>query len=235
MILNTPNMYLVLQPIEYMGRDTEYEVLTRIKGMMGAEGVIRSVIEGRREVDFDIEVLNTALDTTPIKMKLAINLLPNTLENLRVPDIMDSIIIGMGKSKSDITFEVSEDTNCESSNVLLNIQRFKNMGYRVALDDFSGRWSDFHLLEAIKPSIVKFDRELVGNSGVTSLVAQLNSSGMDTILEGVESQEDVRKAIEIGYRGLQGYFIGKPLPLKELKFGNGNSLDNMAVNFSYKD
>lgn len=234
MILDTPNLYLVMQPIKFIGKETEYEILTRVKGQDSAEALISSVIAARKEMDFDLEVVCKALEATPGDMKIAVNMLPRTLEDLRLFDYIDNMVVNIGKDRSKLTLEINEDTNCMSNNVLQNILKFKSMGYRISLDDFSGRDCDFHLLEKTRPDAVKFDRSLVGNIGTGSIIKTLNKKGLDTILEGVETVEDVKRAKELGYTGLQGYFIGRPYPVKGIN-GGGVLLDNSAVSFDYKD
>ena len=48
---------------------------------------------------------------------------------------------------------------------------------------------------------------------LTEMMRMVNSLGMDTLAEGIETEEQLRFFDEIGCNKLQGYYYGKPEPL----------------------
>lgn len=85
-------------------------------------------------------------------------------------------------------------------------------GFRLALDDFgTGAWSAEELT-AIRPDIVKFDRDVATWSldRVQPMVSEAQAAGCLTVLEGVEHEDHLTMARAAGFDMAQGYGIGRP-------------------------
>ena len=101
------------------------------------------------------------------------------------------------------------------------INRFRAQGFRVWMDDFGSGYSSLDVLQSIKFNLIKFDmgfmRKLDENEDgriiLTELMKMALALGIDTICEGVETEEQVRFLQEIGCSKLQGFFFSKPQPV----------------------
>ena len=89
----------------------------------------------------------------------------------------------------------------------------------LALDDFGTGYSSLACLHEIPFDVVKIDRSFVSELAqsdhrrvliqATVLVAQ--ALGIQTVAEGVETQEQARLLGELGCSMVQGYLFGRPM------------------------
>ena len=96
------------------------------------------------------------------------------------------------------------------------VNRLREIGCKVAIDDFGAGYTSFRNLKVLNADIVKIDGSfcngLVGNSDnqyfVQSLIDLADKFGMETVAEWVNSDEDANLLKEMGVDYLQGYFFG---------------------------
>ena len=62
----------------------------------------------------------------------------------------------------------------------------------------------------------KFEADPKRKIILTELMRMANSLGLDTICEGVETEEQVHFLQEIGCSKLQGFYFDKPIPLEQI-------------------
>ncbi|WP_455136546.1 EAL domain-containing protein [Thermophilibacter sp.] len=100
------------------------------------------------------------------------------------------------------------------------VQRFHELGMRVALDDFGSHYSNVSVLANVPFDTVKLDRSLVigvsGNDvsrtfvhGIAQICADRN---MTCVAEGVETPEQARALTDEGCVVCQGFYYDKPMP-----------------------
>ena len=101
------------------------------------------------------------------------------------------------------------------------IDGFRNQGYAVWMDDFGSGYSSLNLLKDFTMDMLKMDMKFLSSMNpkskaiMNSVISMAKDVGIQTLAEGVETQEEVEFLKEIGCGRLQGYFYGKPLPLEE--------------------
>lgn len=124
-----------------------------------------------------------------------------------------------------VVFEIVESDRARDPEQLLAVVRaLQQWGFRIALDDFGAGYSSLNLLHRLKPDFIKLDRELV--QGIdqdpykAALVAHLlnfaHPLGIATIAEGVETRSEFEWFETMKASYVQGYWIAKPAPLREL-------------------
>ena len=102
----------------------------------------------------------------------------------------------------------------------INIQKFRENGFHVALDDFGAGAASFDYLNSFDVDTVKFDGPIVkrsyatakGKAFLASMATLCKQSGIETIAEMVEEEATVEFLIECGIPYAQGYLYGKPSP-----------------------
>ena len=106
------------------------------------------------------------------------------------------------------------------------VERFRAQGFQVWMDDFGSGYSSLDVLQSIKFDLIKFDMGFMrrldeGDEGkiiLTDMMKMATSLGVDTVCEGVETEEQVRFLQEIGCAKLQGFYFMKPaLPEKVIE------------------
>lgn len=94
----------------------------------------------------------------------------------------------------------------------------RSMGNLLAADDFGSGINDMERVDAMKPDIVKLDRELISGidhdsvkqNNVTRLVLDFHSKNMLVVAEGVEEKEEFDYLVGLGVDLFQGYYLARP-------------------------
>jgi EAL and modified HD-GYP domain-containing signal transduction protein len=112
----------------------------------------------------------------------------------------------------EVIVEILEDTQV-SELLVEKIKYLRRQGYRFALDDYVGDPRFAPLLPLI--DVVKVDFRLTTPEKQGEIVRSLKKYKRITLLaEKVENEEEVNRAIGLGFQRLQGYFFAKPTTLK---------------------
>ncbi|MDR7307406.1 EAL domain-containing protein [Rhodoferax saidenbachensis] len=117
-----------------------------------------------------------------------------------------------------IILEITE-TEIESRDVLAGIvDSFKQRGFRVAIDDFGARHSNFDRLWGLTPDIVKIDRELLLQAEINpragkifpKLIDIIHDLAAQVVCEGIETPAQQALAVRCQADFLQGYLFARP-------------------------
>lgn len=124
-----------------------------------------------------------------------------------------------------VHIEVTESALARSDNLLLSgIRRFRDAGFELYLDDFGSGYSSLQVLEGTSFDVVKLDmsllREVEENERARVIVADAVSMvkrlNLQTLCEGVETQEQYEFLKAVGCEKAQGYYFGKPVSHEEI-------------------
>ncbi|MCL6619063.1 MAG: EAL domain-containing protein [Thermomonas hydrothermalis] len=100
--------------------------------------------------------------------------------------------------------------------------QLKEAGLTLALDDFGTGYSSLSYLQTLPFDVLKIDQRFVAQLGpqdtksealVATIIALGRNFGMTVLAEGVETEEQASKLIALGCQQLQGYLLGRPMPL----------------------
>ena len=120
----------------------------------------------------------------------------------------------------EITEGILIDNMQETVRKLTNI---KDMGIGVSLDDFGTGYSSLRYLQILPLTTLKIDKSFISNitsrTGVEqniteSIINIVSKMGLDTIAEGVETEEQLSILKKINCKNIQGYLRGKPMPVE---------------------
>lgn len=219
------------------GRADETEVLIRwrhpVKGFIGPAEFVpiaekTGLIDGLTE-----QVLRSACkhlqgwrqSNIPIKL-LAVNLSARTFSQKDLVSRVKSCVDECNLSPSDILIEITESTIMTQPETAAAIVRdFKKTGFALAIDDFGTGYSSLGYLHQFQVDQVKIDRSFIidlatsseSRSIVKAIVAMCNSLGLETLAEGVETEEQLQILKELGCNKVQGFLISQPLPAAEFE------------------
>ncbi|MDC7277953.1 EAL domain-containing protein [Butyrivibrio fibrisolvens] len=140
-----------------------------------------------------------------------------------------------------ITIEITESvSSLETEFVIEQIRRFHNAGFKVWMDDFGSGYSSLNMLQKFDVDLIKFDmsfmREFATSKKthviITQLIQMARKLGIDTVVEGVETADQVKFLREVGAGKLQGFHFAKPIPLEEwytiIEANVGNIIEHEA-------
>lgn len=130
-------------------------------------------------------------------------------------------------NKSVICFELSEKGTAIEQNALSTmIQRYKESGYSIAIDDFGIGVSGLKLLYFSEANIIKLDRFFISNIDqdskkklfCSSIIEMAHIMGMQVIAEGIETAKEFYTCKDIGADFIQGFLVQKPtVEIEEIK------------------
>jgi PAS domain S-box-containing protein len=153
--------------------------------------------------------------------RVEVNLSGQSLSDVDLPDFIESEIRAAGADPSHLVFEVTETAAAEDLQQARRLaQRLVELGCGFALDDFGTGYGSFTYLKHLPVSYIKIDmefvRELTSHSAdlqvVKSIVDVARNFGIQTIAEGVESQQALEVLEGVGVDFAQGYHLGRPAP-----------------------
>jgi len=167
------------------------------------------------EIDGDaatMQLLSNAFMTTNINnytggKKAFINFTRNLLIN-RIPLMLP---------QKTTVVEILEDVMAEKD-VLESCREIVRRGYKIALDDFI---YDINLSPLISlADIIKFDFRQSSIDDIVRDIHQLEKYNLKFLAEKVETYEEFRSAVELGFDYFQGYFFSKPEMIRKKKLSS---------------
>ncbi len=156
---------------------------------------------------------------------VSINFSRLDFELINPAEELDRCIEKYGLSKDDIHVEITESALSSSDEKLkLSLETFRKNGNSLWLDDFGSGYSGLNVLKDYNFDLMKIDMAFLSKFSenrkaepiITSIVSLAQKIGMQTLSEGVETQEAYDFLKGIGCQRLQGYLFGKPMPKEEL-------------------
>jgi EAL domain-containing protein (putative c-di-GMP-specific phosphodiesterase class I) len=108
----------------------------------------------------------------------------------------------------------------DEANTLAVLRQLRNLGIRIALDDFGTGYSSLAYLRNFPFDKIKIDRSFVQDMlvrqdcrAIVRAVADLAQSlDITTVVEGVETIDQLEAARNYGCHEAQGYLFSKPMP-----------------------
>ncbi|WP_157062479.1 bifunctional diguanylate cyclase/phosphodiesterase [Pseudoxanthomonas dokdonensis] len=144
--------------------------------------------------------------------------------HFRSPDFADRLLGLCDKHGADTTrlrVEITEVALLDDAPRTLRMLRtLRQHGVLAQLDDFGTGFSALSYLHRFPISALKIDRSFIAGMGedgrpeslalVRAILALASTLGIDTIAEGVETDEQRAALLELGCRFGQGYLLGRP-------------------------
>lgn len=136
--------------------------------------------------------------------------------------LVDEYKIDPAKLELEITETVFMDKPKEA---ILLIQRLKEYGFRIAIDDFGSGYSSLSFLKDIQADILKIDMGFLRKTEhqersriiLRSIVALARELGMPTVVEGVETSQQVHDLVKIGCDIFQGFYFSRPISVADFE------------------
>jgi EAL domain-containing protein (putative c-di-GMP-specific phosphodiesterase class I) len=115
----------------------------------------------------------------------------------------------------EITEQTSPDNNPD---LVAALSRLRQAGARIAMDDAGSGYAGLRQVLALRPDILKLDRDLVRDVDsdparqalAMSLAWFANRSGAKVVAEGIETVEERDMVRSLGIQFGQGYLLGRP-------------------------
>jgi EAL domain-containing protein (putative c-di-GMP-specific phosphodiesterase class I) len=229
---------VAFQPIVSLasGELHEYECLFRpnLPTMpQSIAAIVQAAIDTDRSVELDSFILRAILARVADldagrraagepQLRVAINLTPSSL--LAMPfeaKALADTVRQAGISPRQITLECTEQQAVSDLPLLARrVRALRRLGFGFAVDDAGAGYASFTLIAALRPSVIKIDRDIAAgiarNDAKQALVEAFVSFGRRIgarlLAEGIEKRVDLAMLTALGVDLGQGYLIGRPGP-----------------------
>jgi EAL domain-containing protein (putative c-di-GMP-specific phosphodiesterase class I)/CheY-like chemotaxis protein len=228
--LSNYNIVSYFQPIvNNKSREIEkYESLVRLidneKNIIAPYFFLNIAKEGRYYQRITAIVLENSFRALfYTNQSISINLSALDIEKVETRKTFISLLQRYKTDAYRIVLELLEDEDINDKKVIqLFLKEIKEYGVKIAIDDFGSGLSNFSRVLEYQPHFIKIDGSLIKNihndaiaqSMVETIVTFSRKHNIQTIAEYVEDEEIYNTICELGVDYSQGYYFGKPAPLK---------------------
>ena len=159
-------------------------------------------------------------------LKLAVNVSARQFSQLDFATHLEALLRKYTFEPSRLKLELTESlVQVDVHDTIAKMNQLKQLGITFSMDDFGTGYSSLSYLKSLPLGQIKIDqsfvRDLVTDKNdeliVRTIIDMSNNFGLNVIAEGVESKEQLEILQRNGCNHYQGYYFGKPVPLKEFE------------------
>jgi diguanylate cyclase (GGDEF)-like protein len=158
-------------------------------------------------------------------LSISINLSPIELYDENKTERIRKISQKYKIRKELVEFEITENALLDyRGNTIKILNKIKNLGFSIALDDFGIGYSSLSYLSRLPIDTLKIDKSFTGKLAdsknmilIESIINLSHKMNLKVIAEGVETSEQLKKMNELKCDEIQGYYFYKALPVDQLE------------------
>jgi len=214
----------------------EYECLFRpVMPMLpqSIASIVQAAIDTGRSIELDVFLVSTILARAGAlaeqrraaglaPVRLAVNVTPASLLDSRFEaSALVAMVRDAGLDPRQITLECTEQQAVSDVVPLKRaVRALRRVGFGFAVDDAGAGYASFALIAALRPTIIKIDRDIVSGIArddakqalVEAFVSFGRRIGARLLAEGIERRADLATCTDLGVDLGQGYLLGRPAP-----------------------
>ncbi|WP_373992019.1 putative bifunctional diguanylate cyclase/phosphodiesterase [Duganella sp. BuS-21] len=150
---------------------------------------------------------------------LAVNLSRAQLNQDGLCQRVGAILAANGMAPEQLQLEITESLAAQGTDIQSQLLGLKGLGVKLALDDFGTGYSSLSSLHLLPVDTVKIDRSFITLAAtskhhevlIEATVKVARSLGMNTVAEGIETQQQAAVVAEQGCDKGQGYLYSRPI------------------------
>jgi predicted signal transduction protein with EAL and GGDEF domain len=156
----------------------------------------------------------------PASIGLSFNLSAQDLITVDTMGAVRRIVAESGVAPSRIAFEVTETALlADFDQAVRAVDSLHALGASIALDDFGTGYSSLGYVQRLPLDKIKIDRRFVADADVNRTSANIVKIIVDLcrnldlvcVVEGVETESQLRAIVSLGCRFVQGYVLSRPV------------------------
>lgn len=142
-----------------------------------------------------------------------------------VADVHDALE-AHGLAPDRLVLELTETSVAEDPlRAAAQFAQLRAAGVEVSIDDFGSGFSSLSQLVSIPAGVLKLDRSLIAGTetrrsesaaAIAAVVGLARACGMRSLVEGVETADQLALSRELGCTFAQGYHIARPMPADQM-------------------
>ena len=153
------------------------------------------------------------------------------------------VLMATGLPASRLELELTESTIFQDKERSFSVLRqIKALGVNIALDDFGTGYSSLEMLRAFPFDKIKLDRSFIheaeeslqAKSIIRAVLALGKSLEIPILAEGIETEGQLSLLGDEGCDEVQGFLLGRPIPIAQLLETGKISLNGRDVRSSRK-
>ena len=158
--------------------------------------------------------------------RVAVNVSARQLRNPGFTERVSEVLAKSAISPDRLELELTESSLADDPDRVFGLfARLRQKGIRIAIDDFGTGYSSLSYLSRFPVDVVKIDKSFVRNLGhdeaesrsvVQAVILLAHALGMETVAEGVETEVERKRLLEMNCDQLQGYLFARPCPPEDL-------------------
>ena len=135
----------------------------------------------------------------------------------RVLEIVD----GAGVKRSFINFEITESVAATDYKLLKDVvKKLKSLGFMFSMDDYGTGYSNINSAFSLNFDVVKIDKSILweaeksrmGSVVLENSIRMMKEMDKEILVEGVETEKQVKLLKELKVDYLQGFYYSRPVP-----------------------
>lgn len=216
------------------GKPIGYELLARwaspTYGRVPPAGFLDQLQAADFANDFDTAIIDKAAESLAVwratpwcPPSVWINISPNHLD-AAFPNRLAYAIEQHGLEPSDFVIELTEEASANTKTRIGVLGEIRELGVRIAIDDFGNGFSQLAYLEDLPIDFVKLDRSMVSGLDhnqrraviAESVITLVQSLGARVVAEGVERPQELDVLRQIGCDFVQGFLLSRPITPRDL-------------------
>lgn len=165
------------------------------------------------------------LDTLAPGCSLSVNLSPDQLSDLTLPDKLISLVRQFDIPPERLVLEITESGILRELKVALDVlSRIRLKKFGMSIDDFGTGSATLHQLRQLPITELKIDQSFVADFWIDtkdriiieSTIELAHKLKLGIVAEGIEDKQTTDALLELGVQTGQGYYFGKPKSLDQL-------------------
>ncbi len=234
--LNNQYIEVYYQPIIRTdnGKTCSLEALARWndpkRGFLSPADFIPALENNHLITRLDLYVLRKTCQGMKHLKEMGYTLIPVSFNFSRIDFLSCNLLEEVNRIASE--YEIPRELICveitetaimkEQERMQQEITLFQEAGYQVWMDDFGSGYSSLNMLKEYQFDEIKLDMKFLSSIDdkskeiITAVVSMAKKIGVQTLAEGVETEEQYEFLKSIGCEKVQGYLFCKPIPAREI-------------------
>ncbi|MBB5057951.1 diguanylate cyclase (GGDEF)-like protein [Granulicella aggregans] len=159
------------------------------------------------------------------EFEISINLSPRQLLHDKLPQVIQEALEENCRRPSSLKMEITENILMTDSKLnQAAILRIRDLGVRIAIDDFGIGFSSLSYISRFPVDWIKIDKSFISDCAndpaslavVRAIIAMAHSLGIHVTAEGVETSDQLSIVTNEDCDAIQGYYYSRPVPFSDL-------------------
>ena len=153
-------------------------------------------------------------------LRVSVNVSAQQLSEPGFLDDVRGVLDFTGLAAGRLTLELTESVLVRDvDDAAATLQALTDLGIRIAIDDFGTAYSSLSYLAALPVTTLKIDKSFVRGRATriaAGIVALADGLGLDTVVEGVQSQPELEAMTALGCQVFQGFLWSAAVSAEQL-------------------